>query len=191
MNAETAKKEDHRSRVTKRIIRESLLPLLKDKSVGSISVAELCREAGISRSTFYAHYNVPEDVLEEIQSEVVEQLAALPDNGSVYEFMLKNCEVSLQNKDFCLMVARDHRARAMFRRKLLELTADAPELYDFPDHPTPEQSEARFRVLSVSEGCAGIMNDWHERGMVEPPEVVAKAVADFVARCGGPTAKRN
>lgn len=80
------------------------------------------------------------------------------------------------------MVARDHEARAMFRRKLLELTADAPELHDFPDHPTPEQSIARFRVLSISEGCAGIMNDWHERGMVEPPELVAQMVVDFVSK---------
>lgn len=191
MDPQTAKKEDHRSRVTKSIIRESLLRLMESKSVGSISVAELCREAGISRSTFYSHYNVPEDVLESIQSEVVEQLVApsFENKDSVYEFMLKNCKVSLANKDFCLMVARDHEARAMFRRKLLELTTDVPELRDCPDHPTAEQSIARFRALSISEGCAGIMNDWHERGMVEPPELVAKAVADFVARNGSLNAK--
>ncbi len=179
------RKEDHRVRLTREIIRKALIGLLNEKSVGAISVAELCREAGISRSTFYAHYSTPEEALESIQAEVVEELIAFPrgEDFSVYEYMLHNCRISLQHKDFYLTVARDHHARAMFRRKLLELTSDAPELHDFPESPTPEQSARRFQVLAVAEGCAGIINDWCDRGMKEAPETVARAVADFVELC--------
>lgn len=175
-------KEDHRTRITKAMIRSAVLRLLETKPVGAISISELCREADISRSTFYAHYDSPEDVLRSIEAEVVSKLISNADTEKqdVYTYMLRNCEISYENRDFCLMVARDHAARAAFRKKLLELTSDIPEITNFPDNPTREDSLARFKALAVAEGCAGIVNDWHERGMAEPPELVAKAVSEFV-----------
>ncbi|NHM14997.1 TetR family transcriptional regulator [Eggerthellaceae bacterium zg-886] len=185
MGAKTPGRKDHRAEVTKTLLRRALISLLEEKPIGSISVAELCRKADVSRSTFYAHYDTPEDLLESIQTEFVGELTALPreDTASVYEHMLYTCQVSLKNKDFYLLIASDHHARALFRRKLLELMDDPPELHDFPENPTPEQSAQRFRMLAVAEGCAGIINDWCDRGMRESPEAVARAVADFVALC--------
>ena len=177
-------KEDHSTRVTKMIIRRALISLMGTKQVGEISIAELCREAGISRSTFYAYYSLPESVADEIQNEVIAKMLDVPtgQNSSVYEKILHNCKVTLANKDYCLILANDHEARRKFRRKMLEMTVDASILTDFPAEPTPEESARRFALLAVSEGCAGIMNDWHERGLVEPPEMVASMVADFVAK---------
>lgn len=183
MTDKQTRKTDHRARLTKAIIREALIQLLEQKPVGDISIAELCRVAEVSRSTFYSHYSSPEDVLNSIQEEVVTRLVeeTAGESLSTYEAMLLNCQISLENKDFLLVVARDHRARAMFRRRLLEMTTDIDEIVNFPENPTEEQSVRRFRALAASEGCAGIMNDWHERGMKEPPELVAQAVADFLA----------
>ncbi|WP_165171297.1 TetR/AcrR family transcriptional regulator [Adlercreutzia sp. ZJ242] len=187
MNAKAPGRKDHRAEVTKTLLRRALIDLLEEKPIGSISVAELCREADVSRSTFYAHYDTPEDLLESIQAELISELTSSShkDTASVYEHMLYTCQVSLKNKDFYLLIASDHRARALFRRKLLELMDDPPELHDFPENPTPEQSAQRFRMLAVAEGCAGIMNDWCDRGLKEPPEAVARAVADFVTLCNG------
>ena len=51
--------------LTKRLIRDGFLNLLKTKNIYTISVRELCDEAGINRTTFYNHYGSPYDVLEE------------------------------------------------------------------------------------------------------------------------------
>lgn len=49
------------------------MDLLKEKgSVNKISVRELCERAELNRSTFYAHYNEPKDLLEELENELLE-----------------------------------------------------------------------------------------------------------------------
>jgi len=55
--------------VTKRMLKEGLMRLLKDKPLDKISITELCREAGINRTTFYRHYEWPRDVLTEMQND--------------------------------------------------------------------------------------------------------------------------
>ena len=51
------KNENQRIKLTKRLLKESLLKLLTEKNIKKISVSELCQTAGINRSTFYNHYN--------------------------------------------------------------------------------------------------------------------------------------
>ncbi len=55
--------------ITKRMLKEGLMRLLKEKSLDKISITELCREAGINRTTFYRHYEWPRDVLTEMQND--------------------------------------------------------------------------------------------------------------------------
>ncbi len=65
-------KENQRIAITKRMLRESLLELLKHKDISKISITELCQAAGINRSTFYRYYTVPQDVLEDIGRQIIE-----------------------------------------------------------------------------------------------------------------------
>ena len=46
------KTTDHRTRVTKMLIRKAFTDLLKQKPIQSISIKELCESAGINRGTF-------------------------------------------------------------------------------------------------------------------------------------------
>lgn|SRR5574344_412226 len=52
--------------------------LLEKKSLNKISVAELARRSGITRGTFYAHYNNVADVALSIEDELVDALNVLP-----------------------------------------------------------------------------------------------------------------
>lgn len=60
--------------LTKRLLKEALLRLLEKKSLERISITELCKEAGINRATFYRHYELPRDLLIEIQAEFLEEM---------------------------------------------------------------------------------------------------------------------
>ncbi len=59
--------------VTKRMLKEGLMRLLEQKSLDKISITELCREAGINRTTFYRYYELPSDVLTQMQNEFFEE----------------------------------------------------------------------------------------------------------------------
>ena len=51
-----AVKNNRRVLITKRILKESLLQLMKEKPISKISIKEICDLSEMSRSTFYLHY---------------------------------------------------------------------------------------------------------------------------------------
>ncbi len=59
---------NQRVAVTKRMVQEGLMRLLEQKPLEKINITELCREAGINRTTFYRYYELPRDVLTEMQN---------------------------------------------------------------------------------------------------------------------------
>lgn len=64
---------NQRVAVTKRMLKEGLIRLLDKKPLDKVNITELCQEAGINRTTFYRHYELPSDVLTEMQSEFFEE----------------------------------------------------------------------------------------------------------------------
>ena len=50
------KQEDRRTRYSKRVIREALYELMKERPLNKITVTQICETADVNRSTFYAYY---------------------------------------------------------------------------------------------------------------------------------------
>ena len=66
-------KNNQRTRLSKILLKNALLDLLSEKgSVTKISVRELCERADLNRSTFYAHYSEPKELLEEVEAELLD-----------------------------------------------------------------------------------------------------------------------
>lgn len=66
-------RENRRIYVTKKLMREGLLRLLKTQHIDKISVKRLCEEANVNRSTFYRYYTLPKDILLELETEILAQ----------------------------------------------------------------------------------------------------------------------
>ena len=58
---------DSRVRRTKRLLRQGLTELLKEKSIKKITVRELSDRVDINRGTFYLHYKDIYDLVEQIE----------------------------------------------------------------------------------------------------------------------------
>ena len=66
-------KNNQRTRLSKIMFKNAMMDLLKEKkSVEKISVKELCEKAELNRSTFYAHYNEPKDLFNEICNDILD-----------------------------------------------------------------------------------------------------------------------
>ena len=61
-----AGKNDRRTVYTKKVLKDGLLELMDGKPYEKITVAALCRQAEVTRSTFYLHYGSLDEVLEEV-----------------------------------------------------------------------------------------------------------------------------
>ncbi len=60
--------------MTRRLLKEGLLRMIKHKPLSKISVSELCKEAGVNRATFYNHYDSPAMLLKDIAVDYSEAL---------------------------------------------------------------------------------------------------------------------
>ena len=67
-------KENQRVMLTKQLLKESLIYLMKKKEIQKVSVSELCHNAGINRVTFYNHYNSLNNLLQEIENELIDNI---------------------------------------------------------------------------------------------------------------------
>ncbi|WP_068499366.1 TetR/AcrR family transcriptional regulator [Paenibacillus kribbensis] len=63
--------QDKRIRRTKKLLRESLVCLLKEKDLKDITITDIVQQADINRGTFYKHYQYKEDLLGEVIDEVL------------------------------------------------------------------------------------------------------------------------
>ncbi len=64
---------NQRVAITKKMLKEGLVQLLKKKPLDKINITELCQQAGINRTTFYRYYELPRDVLMEMQRDFFEE----------------------------------------------------------------------------------------------------------------------
>lgn len=84
--------EDPRQARTRQALSDALRRLLAARPLGEISVAALCREAGVHRTTFYGHAQGVEDLLVDLIGREIDQAAtvdvpaemALPDAAARY-----------------------------------------------------------------------------------------------------------
>lgn len=65
---------DFRTQVTDRMLAEALMALLSSKPLGDITVKELCEEAGVTRGTFYRHYENIMEVYEAVEDQLLYRL---------------------------------------------------------------------------------------------------------------------
>ena len=97
------KKENQRIMLTKRLLRETLIKMLREMPIDKVSITKLCHASGINRSTFYSHYNTPGDILFDIKrdfaTQAVKSLKSLTPNATPKEQLVRICEYISANAD--------------------------------------------------------------------------------------------
>jgi len=76
--------EDRRVRRTKKLLKDALSDLLREKSLNRITVSELCEMADINRKSFYNHYPDVGAVLNEIEDDHVNKLVSFLNQESIF-----------------------------------------------------------------------------------------------------------
>lgn len=183
-NSQNAQKqENQRTRLTKRLLRESLLELLKEKPVEYITVKELCEYAELNRSTFYAYYTDVAALYQEMGGELaqalLEQIRAINrgsgiDTEPMLSYIRDNREL------FHLLVYRDKylNANQPVQRQIIQgYFGLAPEL-DLPC--TVEEREYFLEYLYM--GGTGVIHHWVQNGCNLPPQQVAGLIDTLIGR---------
>ncbi len=171
---------DHRTRVTKMLIRKAFTDLLRQKPIQSISIKELCTHAGINRGTFYAHYTDIYDLLDKMESDMMKDfLEALKPLLDLDEKDLTPLKITTSifqclkdNADLCTVTLGPFGDKE-FAARLINIGREkCVETYmRFFAGATPKQIE--YYYAFVSSGCIGLLEKWLSEGMAASAEEMA------------------
>lgn len=107
------KPDGRRVKMTKRLLKESLIELMKEKSIHSISIKDICDGADINRSTFYRHYNTQYELYDSIIKDISDDILVIyndcTENGStITELMTKIFTYIEKNRESFLVILSDN-----------------------------------------------------------------------------------
>ena len=182
------KKNDHRTRVTKMLIRRAFTDLLRVKPVQSISIKELCEKAGVNRGTFYAHYRDVNDLLAQVEESVFLRLEEISvtnrsrsGDDALFTYLTDVMTLCRDSADiYRALVIRNNDMD--FQQRLLE-ALKSHYMRSFVEHSSSAAARDQEYFCSFAvHGMLSMTNDWMESGLRETPEEIARYGADFILR---------
>ncbi|PAD42512.1 TetR/AcrR family transcriptional regulator [Shouchella clausii] len=176
-------KIDRRKKYTKMVLKESLVDLLKQKPIASVTVKELCELADINRSTFYSHYADPYDLLATISEEVMldmdhhlNQYHCGKEEEALH-MTEKIMEYIADRSDICQVLLSGH-GDATFKKRIMEL-AKKHILEKWIDQYKLRGKLSPYIPLMIVSGAIDAIESWLVGGKKESPAEMAVLVYQF------------
>ena len=155
------------NRQTRESLQQALLLLLMEKSMEKISVTELVKKAGVSRTAFYRNYNSKEEVLKAFSGEIIERIARGIKNPvykeNAFKWYLDTFTYILKHRDYATSIISSELSleELIGCRSVLERIV------------VPKDMESYYGYLVLEGGFYNIISNWIRDGFVESPEDMA------------------
>lgn len=174
---------------------EALIALLEEKDLGYITVKEICRQAGVNRSTFYLHYETIADLVDEALEMINRRfLSSFPQQE---EDVLGN--LGSRNRDELVLVTREYLlpylrfirdnkkvyraafrnpgsmgANARYRELKQRILGPILERFEIPAARRP------YYIAYYIEGIAAIVKEWLRQDCADEVEMIADIIESSV-----------
>ena len=155
------------AKFTRKAIMNSLLELLKTKSIDKVTVKDICDDCEINRNTFYYNYKDIYDVLNSIFMQAIEEnLRDVAEGGSFYEEYIKAASLLVQYRDVVIHVYNS-KNRDIVTNYLERLTAEIVRGYIARKSEGQNISDKDLEFISYfySYAIIGSTYKWIESGM--------------------------
>ncbi len=173
-------KMDRRKKYTRMMLKNSLIKLLKEKPISSLTVKEICELADINRSTFYSHYTDQFDLLSHIEDDVLNDMQ---ETLGVYNFnkeeealqmTVKMLEYIVENQEVCQTLLSEN-VNADFQNKVMNF-AQQFILSGLEDMEKHDQQVSEYMTVFVVSGTIHIIKKWLRNGMDQSPQQLATII---------------
>ena len=176
------KKEDRRIIMTKRMLKEALTEILKEKDIYHISIRELCETADVNRTTFYKYYGSQFDLFSEMEQDfisfVIETLNS--SEKDIEKVIAPICKYLEDNIDFARLIINNN-VDKNFIGKLFSISAVKESFLDrFSGgvEKIPFQYAYNFCVY----GAYSIVREWIKSDERETAEKLAETIKKLIIK---------
>lgn len=154
-------KEDKRAKASVELICGGLKRCLKEKSFESVTISDIQRISGVSRSTFYRNFDRMEDVLALMCDRVFEEAFA-SDYANISEAVFRTWFRHADMIEAVVGIGRGDMLYASLRRCTSRMRSGLPEWGD--------AAPLDYLASIIASSMMGIMITWVERGKKENEE---------------------
>lgn len=167
--------EDRRARRSRKLLKESLLELMRRKTFADISVRDVTDAADMNRATFYLHYAGTAELLQSVEEDLMEELQALVDAhmqetvevGSVAPVFEPVLDFAVENRETCTILFASSEASGFFQSIQQLVHENGAPLIKTWFHPAdPRLTDYLLNFLAW--GFIGLLSEWFEKDMALP-----------------------
>lgn len=174
------KKEDRRITMTKRMLKEALIEMLKDKDIYHISIRELCDKADVNRTTFYKYYGSQFDLLSDMENDLLLFISKILENndGDTVRVIAAACEYLEDNLEFARLIINNN-IDPLFAEKLFAIDAiKESSRHHFYAGKSDSENEYIYNFLTY--GVFRMVCMWLNKEERESPREFAELVGQIV-----------
>ena len=162
---------------TEEKIQKALFSLLKFKKYNDISIKEICYEAGINRSSFYAHYFGINDLMSKTESKLSEKISEIFSPSKIWDenVFVKLFEFLLENKVFYKSYLETNEQAFMEKNDFINyinVTALSEKAKRF------SKTEKLYHMAFFAGGLKALSKSWILGGCKESPQEMAKILTN-------------
>ncbi|WP_042436022.1 TetR/AcrR family transcriptional regulator [Faecalispora jeddahensis] len=191
-------KESRKTRYTRTALQDSLFELMKEKSISQITIKELCENADINRTTFYAHYADQYDLLHKIEDETLAWMQGALDSlihQTERSEMIKILEGIFQDfidNNRYLQILISEQGDLDFQKQLFTLIYRQCGLSSSKPLVTGTEPYGKEDYLIfVVNGSIGLIQHWLKDGIKRSAKEMAEIIYTLAAQIGEAPMPRN
>lgn len=164
-----------KEKIVTKFITDALFELLKTKELHEVTVTEVIKKSGVSRSTYYRNFYLLEDVLKAYVDSIFDRLPRGP--------LLSKTDIRRHSElTYTLCYEQRERLNLLVQRNQFHLLTE-PMYQLCRDQVTALGIEDDcYRIASLSGSSLAIIREWILRGFAESPEEMAELCFTLINR---------
>ena len=174
--------EDRRARRSRKLLKQSLLELMKEKSFSEISVRDIAEGADMNRGTFYLHYSGTAELLQSVETELLEELQALIEahlqetaaDGTVRPVLEPLLDFAVARRDTCAVLFASSEASGFMQSLQQLINRCGAALVEDWFHPR-DGRQTDYYLIFLTWGAIGLLKEWFAQDMSLPREELLAA----------------
>lgn len=184
---------DRRQRKTLQAIHDALITEINKGGLQNLTVSALTDTANINRATFYLHYDNIDDLMESIQTDIIQELTRTVAQFKTANLAHNHDDITLLLVDITRLIAThadllsvllgpngSSSMRITFEQVIANIVSEKMNELPKSARPTHMIVPDHYVAVMISAIYTSIIWEWFDRGMEESPE----AIAQFISEAG-------
>ena len=172
---------------SRKLLINAYIELTKELGAEKVSVTKIVERADLNRSTFYAHFSCPDDILLSLENEAIETLLKIMSEVPLGRFLkdplplLSEIAAFIdENKEYYELIVSNQRSQSFFyniKEILVSKLMEDKETLATANNPHIIQANLRF----FAGGCMSLLNDWFSGKIDMSPDEITKMTAKTIS----------